>query len=146
MIFPERTKSAGVDSWHSSVDLCIITVSIDERRPKMYLLFSHSKNGKFAPFLTYLKIWWKVVLDFGKEHANWSNISEVMIGWSWKIKFGKINYFFGYTNFEFSKLDFLTSSYHNSTNTGPIDMIFTKKCNYFSRGTRWDHPFLSQSQ
>ena len=46
----------------------------------------------------------------------------------------------------FSKLDFLTSSYHNSTNTGPIDMFFTKKCNYFSRGTRWNHPFLSQSQ
>ena len=46
----------------------------------------------------------------------------------------------------FSKLDCSTSSYHNSTNTGPIDMIFTKKCNYFSWGTRWDHPFLSQSQ
>ena len=44
----------------------------------------------------------------------------------------------------FSKLDFLTSSYHNSTNTGPIDMFFTKKCNYFSRETRWNHPLLSQ--
>ena len=69
------------------------TVSIDERQPKMCLLFSHSKNRKFAPFLTYLKSWWKVVLNFGKEHANWSNISEVMIGWSWKIKFGKIHFF-----------------------------------------------------
>ena len=44
----------------------------------------------------------------------------------------------------FSNLDFLTSSYHNSTNTGPIDMFFTKKCNYFSRETRWNHPLLSQ--
>ena len=68
--------------------------------------------------------------------------------WSYDRKKLKnhIHYLFGYTNFEFSKLDFLTSSYHNSTNTGPIDMIFTEKCNYFSRGTRWDHPFLSQSQ
>ena len=97
--------------------------------------------------MTYLKIGWKVdSASFWYEYANCSNISGFMIGWSWKIKFGKINYFFGYTNFEFSKLDFLTSTYHNSTNTGAIDMIFTKKCNYFSRGTRWDHPFLSQSQ
>ena len=44
----------------------------------------------------------------------------------------------------FSKLDFLTSSYHNFTNTGPIYMFFTKKCNYFSRETRWNHPLLSQ--
>ena len=83
------------------------TVSIDERRPKMYLLFSHSKNGKFAPFLTYLKIWWKVVLDFGKEHANWSNISEVMIGWSWKIKFGKIHFFLSKCKFKVSKIPIL---------------------------------------
>ena len=47
---------------------------------------------------------------------------------------------------DFSKLDFSTSSYHNSTNTGPIDMFFTKKYNYFSQETRWNHPFLSQSQ
>ena len=53
---------------------------------------------------------------------------------------------FWHSKFTFSKLDGSTSSYHNSTNTGPIDMFFTKKCNYFSRGTRWNHPFLSQSQ
>ena len=47
---------------------------------------------------------------------------------------------------DFSKLDFSTSSYHISTNTGPIDMFFTKKYNYFSRETRWNHPFLYQSQ
>ena len=45
---------------------------------------------------------------------------------------------------DFSKLDCSTSSYHNSTNTGLIDMFFTKKYNYFSRATRWNHPFLSQ--
>ena len=45
---------------------------------------------------------------------------------------------------DFSKLNCLTPSYHNSTNTGPIDMFFTKKCNYFSRETRWNHPLLSQ--
>ena len=33
---------------------------------------------------------WKVVTFFGKEHVNWSSISGVMKGWSWKIKFGKI--------------------------------------------------------
>ena len=84
----------------------LFTVSIDERRPKMYLLFSHSKNGKFAPFLTYLKSWWKVVLNFGKEHANWSNISEVTIGWSWQIKFGKINYFLATPILSFPNLIF----------------------------------------
>ena len=41
--------------------------------------------------------------------------------------------------------DFSTSSYHNSTNIGAIDMFFTKKCNYFSQATRWNHSFLSQS-
>ena len=86
---------------------------------------------------------WKVVTFFGKEHVNQSSISRVMIGRSWTIKFGKINYLFSYTNFEFSKIDFSTSSYHNSTIIGPIDMFFTKKCNYFSRATRWNHPFLS---
>ena len=39
---------------------------------------------------------WKVVTFFGKEHVNWSIISGVMIGWSWKIKFWKIHYLFGY--------------------------------------------------
>ena len=46
----------------------------------------------------------------------------------------------------FSKLDFPTSSYQNPINTGPIEMIFTKKCNYFSWATRRNHSFLSQSQ
>ena len=32
---------------------------------------------------------------------------------------------------DFSKLDFLTSSYHNFTNTGPIDMFFTKNVTTF---------------
>ena len=96
---------------------------------------------------------WKIVIFFGKELVNWSSISGDMIGLSWEIKFGKINYLFGYyvnlkgqnTNLEFSKSDFSTSSYHNSIITGPIDMFFTKKYNYFSWGTRWNHPFLSQS-
>jgi len=43
----------------------------------------------------------------------------------------------------FSKLDFLTWSYHNLTNTGPNNMFFTKKCNYFLQGKRWIHSFLS---
>ena len=37
----------------------------------------------------------KVVIFFGKEHVNLSNISGVMIGLSWKIKFGKTHYLFG---------------------------------------------------
>ena len=47
---------------------------------------------------------------------------------------------------DFPKLDCSTSSYNNSTNTGPIYMFFTKKCNYFSQATRWNQSFLSQSQ
>ena len=82
---------------------------------------------------------WKVVTFFGKEHVNWFHISGVMIGRSWTIK--SIIFLVN-----FSKLDFSTSSYRNSIITGPIDMIFTKKCNYFSRATRWNHLFLSQSQ
>ena len=116
----------------------ICTVPRVEHGPKMFLLFSPLIDEKISSFLTYLKSWWKVVLVFGKEHANWSNISGVMIGWSWKIKFGKINQ-------NDNGLDFSTSSYHNSTNTRTIDMFFTKKCIYFSQETRWN-PFLSQSQ
>ena len=81
------------------------TVPSVEHGPKMFLLFSPLIDEKISSFLTYLKSWWKVVLVFGKEHANWFKISWVMIGWSWKIKLGKIHFFFGYTNFEFSKLD-----------------------------------------
>ena len=117
------------------------TVLRNERRPKMFLPFSHLIDEKIASFWTYLKSWWNVVLVFGKEHANWSNIRGIMIGWSWKIKFGKIHFFCQNVNlkcqnthFNFSKLEFSTSSFHNSTNTGPIDMFFTKKCNYFSLG------------
>ena len=40
---------------------------------------------------------------------------------------------------DFPKLDCSTSSYNNSTNTGPIENFFTKKCNYFSWATRWNH-------
>ena len=127
------------------------TVNLEKSWPKMFLLFSHLIDEKVASFLTFMKRWWKVVLVFGKEHVNWSNISGVIIGLSWKIKFGKIHYLFGYyviskcqnTSFEFSKFDYSTSSYHNSTNIGPIDMFFTKKHNYFSWETRWNHPFLS---
>ena len=46
---------------------------------------------------------------------------------------------------DFSKLDFSTLSYHNSTNNGPTDMFFTKKCNYFSWERRWNNSILSQS-
>ena len=31
-----------------------------------------------------------VVTFFGKDHVNWSSINGVMIGRSWKIKFGKL--------------------------------------------------------
>ena len=105
---------------------------------------------KFMKKLHSCYIWkageWKVSLVFGKEHSNWSNISEVAIGCSWKIKFVKINYFLVTPILSFPNLTILTSSYHNSINTGPIDMIFTEKCNYFSWATRWNHSFLSQSQ
>ena len=50
-----------------------------------------------------------------------------------------------YKKMDFSKFDFSTSSYHNSTNNGPIDMFFTKKCNYFSRERRWNNSILSQT-
>ena len=72
-------------SWH--------TVPRVEHGPKMFLLFSPLIDEKISSFLTYLKSWWKVVLVFGKEHANWFKISWVMIGWSWKIKLGKIHFF-----------------------------------------------------
>ena len=71
----------------------VLTVIVDESGPKIFLLFSHLIDEKIASFLTYLKSWWKVVLVFGKEHANWFKISWVMIGWSWKIKLGKIHFF-----------------------------------------------------
>ena len=44
---------------------------------------------------------------------------------------------------DFFKLDCSTSSYHNSTNTRLIDMFFTKKCNYFSQGRKWECLILS---
>ena len=72
----------------------------------MFLLFSHLIDEKVASFLAYLKSWWNVVLVFGKEHANWSNISGVMIGWSWKIKFGKIHFFCQNVNLKCQKHPF----------------------------------------
>ena len=85
---------------------------------------------------------WKVVIFFGKEHVIWSNISGVVIGLSWQIKFGKFHYLFCSC---FSNFDFSTSSYRNTTISGPIDMFFTKKSNYFSRETRWNFLFLAQT-
>ena len=53
---------------------------------------------------------WKVVIFFGKEHVNWSSISGVMRGRSWKIKFGKINYLFDWNiNLEFQNTPFIGS-------------------------------------
>ena len=148
---------------------------------------------------------WKVVIFFGKEHVNCSNICGVMIGRSWKIisiiflvtpilsfpnlifqllhfitplildqltcslpknvttfhrqqdgiihfclspnKRGVLAlriYIFTKKIMDFPKLDCSTSSFNNSTNTEPIDKFFTKKCNYFSWATRWNHSFLSK--
>ena len=95
------------------------TVSLNERGPKMFPPFSHLLEEKIASFLTHLKSWWNLVLVFGKEHANWYNIRRVMIGRSRTIK--SIIFLVN-----FSKLDFSTSSYHNSTNIGSIGMFFTK--------------------
>ena len=39
---------------------------------------------------------WKVDTFLCKKHVNWAIISRIMIEWSWKIKFWKINYLFGY--------------------------------------------------
>ena len=35
------------------------------------------------------------------------------------------------TNFNFSRVKFSTKTFHNSTNTGPIDKFFTKKVTFF---------------
>ena len=81
---------------------------------------------------------WNVVTFFGKEHVNWSSISGVMKGRSWTIK--SIIILIRFSILIFQLLDIITP-----TITGPNDMFFTKKCNYFSWGKRWDHPFLSLS-
>ena len=60
--------------------------------------------------------------------------------------FGTLYLFFSKKIMDFSKLDCSTSSYRNSTITGPIDIFFTKKCNYFSQAKRWNHSFLFHSQ
>ena len=53
---------------------------------------------------------WKVVIFFGKEHVNQHSISGVMIGLSWKIKLGKINYLFGQkVNLKFQNTPFTGS-------------------------------------
>ena len=49
---------------------------------------------------------WKVVIFFGKEHVNQSNISGIMIGWSCKIKFEKSNNFLVTPILSFPKLIF----------------------------------------
>ena len=72
-----------------------------------------------------------VIMELRYEEVEKSSLENSKIGVTKKIT-------------DFSKLNCPTSSYHNSTNTGPIDMFFTKKCNYFSRETRWNHPLLSQ--
>ena len=72
-----------------------------------------------------------VIMELQYEEVEKSSLENSKIGVTKKIT-------------DFSKLNCPTSSYHNSTNTGPIDMFFTKKCNYFSRETRWNHPLLSQ--
>ena len=82
------------------------TVPRIEHGPKMFLLFSPLIDEKISSFLTYLKSWWKVVLVFGKEHANWFKISWVMIGWSWKIKLGKIHFFCQNVNLKCQKCPF----------------------------------------
>ena len=45
----------------------------------MFMLFSYLIDEKVASFLAHLKSLWNAVLVFGKEHANWSYISGVMI-------------------------------------------------------------------
>ena len=39
---------------------------------------------------------------------------------------------------DFFKLDFCSFISHNFIKIGPNDMFYTKKCNYFSRGKRWE--------
>ena len=51
---------------------------------------------------------WKVVTFFGKDHVHWFSINEVMIGRSWKIKFGKFKIGVTKKIIDFSKLDFST--------------------------------------
>ena len=86
---------------------------------KVHYLFGKSINSKClrALLLGQRQKWmfpscflWKVVTFFGKEHANRSNISRVMIERSWKIKFGKINYLFDWNvNLEFQNTPFIGS-------------------------------------
>ena len=53
---------------------------------------------------------WKVVIFFGKKHVIWSNVSGVMIGLSWKTKFGKFHYLFCsfFSNLIFQLLPIIT--------------------------------------
>ena len=74
-----KAKKVATKSPHSTI---IATVYLGKGGPKMFLLFSHLIDEKFASFFAYLKSWLKVVLVFGKEHANLSNINGVMIGQS----------------------------------------------------------------
>ena len=74
-----------------------------------------------------------VIMELRYEEVEKSSLENSNIGVTKKIM-------------DFPKLDSSTSSYNNSTNTGPIDKFFTKKCNYFSRATRRNHSFLSKPQ
>ena len=56
------------------------TVLRNKRRPKMFCLITPQFKEEVICFLLYLKSLQNVVLDFGKERANWSIITVVMIG------------------------------------------------------------------
>ena len=86
---------------------------------KVHYLFGKSINSKClrALLLGQRQKWmfpscfpWKVVIFFGKEHVNQSNISGVMIELIWEIMFGKINYLFGQNvNLKFQNTSFIGS-------------------------------------
>ena len=73
-------------------DLTYSTSQITSAKNVIAIFSSNWWKSCIFLFLAYLKSWWNVVLVFGKEHANWSNISGDMTWWSWKIKFGKIHF------------------------------------------------------
>ena len=72
-----------------------------------------------------------VIMELRCEEAEKSSLENSKIGVTKKIM-------------DLSKLDCSTSSYQKFSNTGPIDMFFPLKCNYFSWATRWNHSFLSK--
>ena len=64
-------------------------------------------------------------------------ISSILVE-LWQVEFEKSSLKTPKTECQNTKFHFSTSSLHNSTNTGPLDMFFTKNWNYFSQETRWD--------